>query len=173
MAEEIHPYSKELDDPVDRRDEDESVSDFAPDAGTERFSLFGRIIGLVITIIVNSVIFVVINHYYDHIPFLTDEFSRWLPYANASIAASILLQFLLFFIYDSVFKPLAEAGSALVSLVSIIALLGIFPFDFDVITWPGPAEDLVRVVLFVLILVMVIVIVANIAGFFGKLLKRD
>lgn len=171
--EEIHPHPKELDIPYKNLNEDDIVSDILPDAEAPRLKLFGRILTLVFAVVFNAVFFVVINFYYEHIPFLTDDFPRWIPYANISLVANMVLQVLLFFLGDTVFKPLLEAGTNIVSIISLTAFLVIFPVDFDVITWLGPLEDILRIGTVILIFILVIVTIANIASFFGKLLKTD
>ena len=172
MTEEIHPHSKELDAPYIKRTEDDLFCDVKPDVVAPRLKLFGRILGLVLAIVFNIGFFIVINYFNEHIPFLTDDFVKWIPYANVSIVANIFLQFPLFFLGDTIWNPLLEACTNVFSVISMTALLVIFPISFDTITWFGPLEELMRVGLIILIGILVIAIFANIAAFLSKLVKR-
>jgi len=102
-----------------------------------------RIVGYGFVILFNIALLVFLNFFNSYIAYysnngqwhryalLTGDFNQWLPFVSASIGAAIVGHFLLI-IYDNYFfRQMIRVILNLFSMVSIIALLVIFPFDFS------------------------------------------
>ncbi|MBU0976500.1 MAG: hypothetical protein ABIE03_02055 [Patescibacteria group bacterium] len=144
----------------------ESVIEDTAKKGEKFFEkAIGRVVGFVVTIIVNIVILVVINYYYEKFSFLTTEFPEWLPYANASIFAAIIVQVLILVIPSKTIKPFFEIFSNIFSLVSVVALRLIYPFDWAQLTDGNWADTVAKIGMVGVILAVFIAIIANAVKF--------
>ncbi len=132
---------------------------------------FGSFIGVIISIFVSGVIFVVINYYYESIPFLTDSFQSWIPYANLSILVSVIIQIVQFLWNNKTVKPLLEVVTNVFALIAGVKLLVIYPFDFNVLDWNIPVEQIVRILLILAIIGISIGIIVGFVTFFSRLHK--
>lgn len=81
--------------------------------------------------IVNLILIWVWSRFTTWLPFLTDSFAAVLPLFYISFAATIAAN-LMFLIYDApVFKSLVKAALNIFSIVVMITLYFVFPFDFS------------------------------------------
>ncbi|MDD3647700.1 MAG: hypothetical protein PHS44_04340 [Candidatus Dojkabacteria bacterium] len=140
---------------------EEAVEKTAKNAEKFVEKTLGKIIGFIVTIVVNVIILAVINYHYDRFSFLTTEFPEWLPYANASIFASIIAQVLLFVIPSKTTKPLFELFSNIFSLISIIFLRLIYPFDWSMLIDKSWVDILAKVSMTGVIIAVFIATVVN------------
>ncbi len=95
----------------------------------------GRSIGFIFTLFFNISFFIAINFFSKYIPFVTDNISRWIIFANVSIFMSIIVQFLLIFVRGNLYRMPVEIIQDTASLFSITALRIIYPFNFDDQNW--------------------------------------
>jgi len=91
---------------------------------SKKMEYLGAIIG-------NFVLLYIVNHLMQwHIPFITENFYKVLPYMNWSIGASIVVNILYIF-FDQKFIRLGTVPVLnILSLLSVFMLFKIFPFDF-------------------------------------------
>ena len=130
---------------------------------------FGDVIGGIISVAISIGMLIFINYYYDVIPVLTEDFEKWIPYANASLTVTIVGQILLIFFSKGFFKHFIQLVTNIVSLVSSIALLRIYPFDLTqkfIFVWPKFVVDLF---LYVAIIGTGIAILVNFVKMFTSL----
>lgn len=100
--------------------------------------------------------------YYDYqqgswvrYPFLTADFNAWLPILNATLVFTILGHIVVV-IYDKyILRETVLIILNLFGLVTVVALLSIFPFNFSAIPSPPLAEVLPIIVTLILIIITV------------------
>ena len=99
--------------------------------GTRRF-------GYVVAVAVNLVMLGLIHTWpgWDVIPFLTAETTDVLPYVDASIVTSIVVNALYVVRDDRGVKASGDLVANLVSLLVLVRLWQVWPFDFDGV-WAG------------------------------------
>lgn len=95
----------------------------------------GRIIGFIFTLFFNISFFIAINFFSKYIPFVTDDISRWIIFANVSIFMSIVVQFMLIFVRGNLYRMPVEIIQDTASLFSVTGLRIIYPFNFDDQNW--------------------------------------
>ncbi|WP_367354707.1 hypothetical protein [Atribacter sp.] len=79
----------------------------------------------------NLVLLYIINHLMKwHIPFITEDFNKVLPYMNWSIYASIVANILYIFFNQKVVRLGTMPVINILSFLSIYMLFKVFPFDF-------------------------------------------
>ena len=116
----------------------------------------GRVIGSAAIIAVNVILLVFFNFFNEYVayysadtvndvivwtkaPFFTWEISRWLPILNTTLGISIAVHVLLIiFDWYRLRRPLLFIVDAL-ALATVITLLSVFPFNFNVIPNDGAA----------------------------------
>lgn len=127
----------------------------------------GRITGYSFAIAWSIVFLVFLNFYNSYIayyqydggqwnkfPLLTESFSQWLPIVTVALAASIIGNILLV-IYDGrFFRQLIRIVLNLFSIMAVISLLTIFPFDFTV--FPGDLTAILNPVITVFLVLIII-----------------
>lgn len=94
---------------------------------SKKMEYLGAVIG-------NLVLFYIVNHLMEwHIPFITEDFYKVLPYMNWSIGASIVANILYIF-FDQKFIHLGTMPVLnILSLLSVFMLFKVFPFDFKLV----------------------------------------
>lgn len=95
----------------------------------------GRSIGFFFTLVINLSFFIAINFFSKYIPFVTDNISRWLIFANVSIFTSILIGLLLIFLKGNLLRLPLDIIRDTASLFSVAALRIIYPFNFENQHW--------------------------------------
>ena len=106
-----------------------------------------RRFGFVVAIAVNVVMLVIVNNIVEWgwIPFLTDDFAEVVWLINLSLTASILAN-TAYIAYDpGWFKSMTQVGLNLISIVVIVRMWQVFPFDFS--RYQFDWETLLRLVL--------------------------
>ena len=66
-------------------------------------------------------------------PFFTDEISQWLPVLNTALAVSILGHIIIIIFENDILRRIIRFVIDIFGLASILTLLSVFPFDFNVI----------------------------------------
>lgn len=147
LNEEMRNFSRKTEEkkeePVEASDKkDKNAEDKVDDCFNRSRSR--RIIGYGFVILVNIAILVFLNFFNSYIAYysyngqwhryalLTGDFSKWLPFVSAGIGAAIVGHFLLIIYGNYFFRQIIRVILNLFSMISIIALLVIFPFDFSV-----------------------------------------
>jgi hypothetical protein len=97
-----------------------------------------RRFGYVVSVAVNLVMLALIHAWpgWDVIPFLTAQTTDVLPYVDASIVATILVNTLYVVRDDRVVKASGDLVTNLVSMLCLIRFWQVWPFDFDGV-WAG------------------------------------
>ena len=126
----------------------------------------GRMTGYSFAIMWNVIFFVLFNFYnqyieyyhYDGIwhryPFLTEDFSRWLPIVSTALVAS-MIGYILLIIYDGLFfRRIMRIILNLFGIAAVISLLAIFPFDFTV--FPGDLTGILNPAVIVFLALIII-----------------
>ncbi|MFA5927238.1 MAG: hypothetical protein WCT32_04085 [Patescibacteria group bacterium] len=114
-----------------------------------------RTIEYIVAIVINIVLIAIWGRLPQWLPFITDSFAAVLPLFYISFAATIAAN-MLFLVYDEVlFKATIKAALNILSIVVLITLDYVFPFDFS--AYPGSEWEIVaRIVLVVSIIGTVI-----------------
>jgi hypothetical protein len=102
-----------------------------------------------VAVAVNVVILIIVNNILEWgwIPFLTDDFEGVVWLINLSLTASILAN-LAYIAYDPAwFKSITQVVLNLISIVVMVTMWQVFPFDFSAYAFDW--ETLVRFVLVV------------------------
>ena len=125
-----------------------------------------RRIGYGVAIAVNAALLVIVNNILDWgwFAWLTEDLNDVLPLINLSLVASIVAN-MAYFVNDSgVFKGILELVLNTISLIVVIRLLQVFPFDFSAYssTWET-ATRWILIVAIVGISVALLVQVAQLA----------
>lgn len=122
-----------------------------------------RRIGYGVAIVVNVAMLVVVNNILDWgwFGWLTEDFNDVLPLINLSLAASMVSNAAYIANDGRVFKGIVELVVNTISLVAIIRLLQVFPFDFSAYssTW----ETVTRSILIVAIVGTSLALLAQLA----------
>jgi len=95
----------------------------------------GKIIEFFVVFIVNLSFFITINFFRDKIPFITEDITRWLFFADLSIFISILSGLLLIFLRGDIYRMPLYIIQDIASLFSTAALYIIYPFNFKDPVW--------------------------------------
>jgi len=97
-----------------------------PSRGTRQF-------GYGISIVVQVALLILVNSLveWDIAPFITDEFNDLVPYINVSLVASMVVNAVYFAFDPRWFKSFTQAILNVISLVVIVQIYRIFPFDFS------------------------------------------
>jgi hypothetical protein len=97
-----------------------------------------RRFGYVVAVAMNLVMLFLIHAWpgWDVIPFLTDQTTEVLPYVDATIVATILANAVYVVRDDRVAKASGDLVTALVSMLSLVRIWQVFPFDFADV-WAG------------------------------------
>ena len=114
--------------------------------------IFGELVGLGISL-------VLLLYIGPILPFLTEDYSLWLPFAIAATVVSFLLNI----VKHLIRKPFSfgfEALSLVPSFLSTFLLLQIFPLDFSRIGVPVLTE-VARIALYFALFAMIIAFVVN------------
>ena len=92
-----------------------------------------RRFGYVVSVAVNLVMLALIHAWpgWDVIPFLTSRTTEVLPYVDASIVTTILVNTLYVVRDERATKAFGDLVINLVSLLSLIMFWQVWPFDFD------------------------------------------
>jgi hypothetical protein len=103
-----------------------------------RASRAARRFGYGVAVAVNLLMLYLIHGWpgWDAVPFLTDETTAVLPYVDASIVATVLVN-VVYVVRDG--RPVKAAGELVTSLMSLLSLVRfwqVWPFDFDGV-WGG------------------------------------
>jgi hypothetical protein len=104
-----------------------------PSVGARRASVGARRFGYTVAVAINLVMLVVVNNILDWgwLPFLTEEFASLIWLFNVSLTATILAN-LVYMVYDPVwFKSFTQIGLNLISMIVLLRMLQVFPFDFS------------------------------------------
>ena len=103
-----------------------------------RASRSARRFGYVVAVALNLVMLLLIHAWpgWDVIPFLTDRTTDVLPYVDASIVAMILVNTAYVVRDDRATKASGDLVTNLVSLVSLMVMWRVWPFDFAGV-WGG------------------------------------
>lgn len=120
-----------------------------------------RRFGYVLTIVINVVVLYVANNVvaWGWFPWLTADFDEVVPYISVAILSSIVVN-AMYILYDGAwFKSIGETISLVLTLVSNVQLLRVFPFDFSAYQWNWEAT--VRVVLILATIGMIAGIIAQ------------
>ena len=121
-----------------------------------------RRLGYLVAIAVSAGIVFVLNNVlaWDIVPFLTDDFDQLLPIINASLIASIVVNFI-WILYDAAW--IRSTGQIILNVISVAVLsltLRVFPFDFSPYSFDWASVS--KVVIVFLIIVLVIATIAEI-----------
>jgi len=110
----------------------------APTSMRRRPSRAARRFGYDVAVAINLVMLYLIHTWpgWDAVPFLTDETTDVLPYVDASIVATILVNVVYLVRDGQAVKACGELVANLVSLVSLIRFWQVQPFDFAGV-WGG------------------------------------
>ena len=110
----------------------------APTSMRRRPSRAARRFGYGVAVAINLVMLYLIHTWpgWDAVPFLTDETTDVLPYVDASIVATILVNVVYVVRDGREVKPTGELVTNLVSLLSLVRFWQVWPFDFDRV-WGG------------------------------------
>jgi hypothetical protein len=142
----------------------------------------GRTVGYAFSIFWGAVFIILFNYYSQFIayyskdaatgiwtryPFLTEDFSRWLPIVTVALAVSIAGNILLIFYDRYLFRQITKMVFDLFGLASTITLLRIFPFDFSV----SPNNDLVGILVPVVTILLILVSVGLGIGILVRFIK--
>ena len=98
----------------------------------------GRRIGYSVAILVNLALLVLVNVWpgWQAVPFLTPETAEVVPYVNASILVSVLVNIVFLFTDSARVKALGDLMTGAASFVATWVLLAVFPFDFSPYAFP-------------------------------------
>ncbi len=103
------------------------------DTTAQRVAQASKRVGYSIAAAVNVFMLFVVNNLqrWDVLPWLTDDFSRVLPWINVSLVAGIVTN--LWYIIDNrtPVRATGEIITTLIGLVVTIRVLSVFPFDFS------------------------------------------
>lgn len=88
-------------------------------------------------------------------PFFTGEISRWLPVLNTALAVSILGHIIIIVLSGDILRRTLRFVIDLFALAAVVALIYIFPFDFNVVPYTHVAAGVEVGVTVVLILIAV------------------
>jgi len=110
----------------------------APTSMRRRPSRAARRFGYGVAVAINLVMLYLIHTWpgWDAVPFLTDETTDVLPYVDASIVATILVNVVYVVRDGREVKATGELVTNLVSLLSLVRFWQVWPFDFDRV-WGG------------------------------------
>jgi hypothetical protein len=127
----------------------------------------------IVNILINILLFYVFSRLETWLPFLTDSFSAILPLFYISIGATIIANFVFLFFGYRLFVGLTKAALNIWSIIVLVSLYYIFPFDFSAYTnanW----ELIVKIFLMLVIFGTAIAAVVEIVkGFFGVPVKKS
>jgi hypothetical protein len=95
----------------------------------EREASCTRFAGSCFTVLFLIIFIYILNTKWERIGFLTDEFSDWLPFANAALVLSVVTQVALVFFSNKVLRSAIQIPSDVFNLISTTILFAIYPFD--------------------------------------------
>lgn len=121
----------------------------------------GRRIGYAVAIVVNLLIYGVINVWpgWESFDFVTAAAADVVPLVNLSIGLSILVNVVYVLADGTRVKALGEVISPAVAMVACIVVLDVFPFDFSAYAFPWAL--LTRFILVIAILGSVVSVLVN------------
>ncbi len=112
----------------------------SPATSRHRTTAGQRRTGYAVSVIVNAALLYLINVSpgWTVVPFLTTDMSSVLPWINASLALSILVNAVYIVADNRLVKGVGDLLTLSVGLVALIQLWQVFPFDFgaDPTPWP-------------------------------------
>ena len=119
-----------------------------------------RRLGYLVAIAVSAGIVFVLNNLlaWDIVPFLTDDFDQLLPIINASLAATIVINFI-WILYDAAW--VRSTGQIILNVTSIAVLtltLRVFPFDFSPSSFDWASLSKIIIVFLIVALVIATII---------------
>jgi hypothetical protein len=120
----------------------------------------GRIMGSLWGILWILIFLFFITTFYRFIPFITDAFAGWVPIAIITMGITIIIHIVLILVDKRLIRGILKIIIDVLSLISNLALLAIFPFDFSTITelqWIGPVVQIVLAVICFALIVAIIV----------------
>jgi len=131
-----------------------------------------RRFGYVVAVVVNLGMLFLIHAWpgWDVVPFLSDRTTEVLPYVDASILATILVNTLYVVRDDRAAKASGDLVTNLVSFISLIRFWQVRPFDFDGV-WGG-WQPLVYVLLAVATIGTVIAALAQVTALIRLAVER-
>ncbi|MBN1298816.1 MAG: hypothetical protein JW997_03920 [Actinobacteria bacterium] len=104
-------------------------------------------------------------------PFITEMFSLWLPFLNASLLVSVAGNIVLIINDSFYFENITNIVMHIFGLASISALLIIFPFDFNVMSPSVLATILTPIIRISLIVILVGLSIAILVRFIKVIIK--
>ena len=120
----------------------------------------------------NAIVLFLVNQAADwNLPFLTDGYTAVLWALNLSILVQIAGNAILIFIHPRFLHYLAQAAFNVVSVLAIIILAAVFPFDFSFIA--GVINTITRIALIVGAVATGISAVVNLFRTVGSLVQRQ
>lgn len=120
-----------------------------------------RQVGYGIAIVINVILIWVVTNLleWDLLPFLTEDFSEVVPFMVTSLLIGAFVN-AMYVAYDSrLVRRLGDVVTSTASLIVIVKLFGVFPFEFD----SGPWAGVTRAVLVFVGLALAVATVANLA----------
>jgi hypothetical protein len=129
----------------------------------------GAYIGAVIA---NVIVFIVVNKLDDwNVRFITDAFPGVLWALNFSLISQIAANAVLVFFHPRFLHYAAKVALGVISLLALIILVTVFPFDFSYISnWIG---TMVRIALYIGLAGTAIAIVVDSFRLVGSFLRRE
>lgn len=122
-------------------------------------------------VVANAIVLFLVNEAPDwNLPFLTDGYTAVLWALNLSILVQIAGNFLLIFLHPRFLHYLAQTVFSVVSLLAIIILAAVFPFDFTFLS--GGINPIVRIAFIIGACATAISAIVNLLRAIGSLLRR-
>jgi hypothetical protein len=141
------------------------VTETDPAPAKKRASRSTRRFGYLVAVSVNLVLLYVVNNLlaWDVLPWLTDDFEQILPILNLSLLATMVINVVYVWFDPGWFKSLTQIGLSVISLVVVVRLFRVFPFDFS--PYESGWATLTRFVLIFVMIGLTIGIIAESAKF--------
>lgn len=121
----------------------------------------GEIIGAIIAILLNILFYVLLNNYYQLIPFLNEDFKLILPLYNLSIMVSIFINASRILFRSKIYKALGELVTTSFTVLIAYQLWMIFPFNTSFFINEAFGDTLFRFLLIVPTAIAIIVATVN------------
>lgn len=93
----------------------------------------GTRFGYIVAIAVNVVGLVIVNNILEWgwLPFLTDDFSRVVPWMNVAFSVAVVVNVVYLFWDSRVFRSTTQIGLNIITFAVTYQVLRVFPFDFS------------------------------------------
>jgi hypothetical protein len=127
-----------------------------------------RRFGYIVAIVVNALILWVANNLlaWEWPKFLTSEFNQVLPYINASLLITMIVNAVWLLFDPPWFRSLAQVGLNLIAILATVKLYQVFPFDFS--DYPGNLETVARILMGLAIVASGIAILSQVFKLFRR-----